>query len=130
MAEQVEGKRVDGATPSVGARAAAVVRGVGAGTADLTENVARVGGAALAGAVRGLTRTWGDIVGGAVDGVLAAATIPARSRRSRSGAPGVRRSGAAACVDLVDLEDRQQIDEALATGLAAAAPPRPTRETA
>jgi hypothetical protein len=129
MAEHVEGKRADGTTPSAGATAAAVVRGVGARTADLTEDLARAAGAALAGTVRGVSRTWAGIVGGTIDALLGAATAPARRRRPRPGAPGERRPGAP-CVDLVDVESREQIDEALTRGLAAAAPPRPSRQTA
>ena len=110
------------ATPSPGTRVAALVRGAGAGTAALTEEVARAGGAAMAEAVRDSTRLWGDALGVAVDGVVAVVRLSTGRRRPRTRrrSPGGRR-----CLDLLDVRTGAEIDEALATGLAAAAAPAP-----
>jgi len=111
------------ATPSPGMRAAAVVRGVGAGTADLTESVTRTAGAAVAESVRSSARVWGDLVEVAVDGVVALVRLSTGRRHPRSGGRG---SGAGRCIDLIDVRTDEQIDEALSAGLAAA----PRRRTA
>jgi hypothetical protein len=121
----VEAERVDVVEPSAGARAAAVVRGVGGGAADLTEILAHMGGAALAGTVRGVAGVWGEVVGVAVDGVAAAVRLSTGRRRPTSRAGG--RCGARPSLDLIDLRTPAQIEEALATGLAAAAPPERSR---
>jgi hypothetical protein len=127
MADPVGTGRGEGSRPSPGTRAAAVVRGLGAGTADLTENLTRAGGAAVAEAVRGITRAWGDVVGMTIDGMVAATTMSMRRRRPGSRGGGERRPGARTCLDLSDVRTPEQIDEALAKGLAAAAPRRPSR---
>jgi hypothetical protein len=123
----VETRNGHEATPSPGRRAAAVVRGVGAGTADLTENVTRTAGAAVAESVRSSARVWGDLVEVAVDGVVALVQLSTGRRHPRSGGRG---SGAGRCIDLIDVRTDEQIDEALSAGLAAAAPRRRTAAAA
>jgi hypothetical protein len=108
---------------SAGSRVAALVRVVGEGTADLTEELADVGGAALARAVRVWDRAWGDVVGMTIDGVAVAVGVATGRRPLRPAAQVGRRPGARTCIDLVDLEDRATIDRALTEGLAAATPP-------
>ncbi|HZB72878.1 MAG TPA: hypothetical protein VE395_12115 [Acidimicrobiales bacterium] len=122
----MEAERVDVGEPSAGARAAAVVRGVGGGAADLTEILVHVGGTALARSVRGMAGVWGEVVGVAVDGVAAAVRLSTGRRRPTSSGAGDR-CGARPSLDLIDLRTPAQIEEALATGLAAAAPPERAR---
>jgi hypothetical protein len=122
----VEAERVDVGEPSAGARAAAVVRELGGGAADLTEIVAHVGGAALARSVRGVAGVWGEVVGAAVDGVAGAVRLSTGRRRPTSSGAGGR-CGVRPSLDLVDLRTPAQIEEALTMGLAAAAPPERSR---
>ena len=119
-----ETRNPEEATPSPGMRAAALVRGAGAGTAELTERVARTSGAVVAGAVLTSARIWGDVVGVAVDGALAAVQLSTGRRHPR---PTGGAAGARPCIDLTEVRTGKQIDEALASGLTA---PRPRRRMA
>ncbi len=116
MAQPMDERRPRRSQPSPGTMAAKAVRGTGAGTADLVEELGSAGVAALAGSVRSLTRAWGHIVGMTIDGAVAAAGPRRRrgTRDGRGGAPGARR-----CIDLTGLRTREEVDEALARGLAA-----------
>lgn len=119
MVEQTEAARGDEMPASPGARVAAAVRGAGAGAADLTETAGRAGVSALAATVRSLTSMWGTVLGMTVD--AAAAGLPRRPRRALPNGSGPQR-----CIDLTEARTGEQIDQALAGGLSAAAPRRRT----
>jgi len=126
MAERTGSAQVEEAGSSPGSAAAELVRAIGAGAADLTEDIGRAGVAALAGTVRGVSRVWGEVLGRTID-VVVAATTPRRRRRPGADAPGGRGAGPRRCVDLIDLRTGEQIDAALSEGLAAAGSSRRTR---